>query len=156
MQCFCDAAFACHGEYRSRTGVVVVVNGGVVITKSGKQSLTTRSTPESELVALSDGAALVIGCKNFYSSVGVQLETISMMEDNKTAIDYISFGGPIHARTRYIGVKFYFAKQYLDSGDLEMVYCASEEMIADLMTKPVMGALFAKLRDMLVFKVVVQ
>ena len=76
-----------------------------------------------------------------------------MMEDNKTAIDYINYGGPIHARTRYIGVKFYFAKQYIDAGDMVMVYCPTEEMIADVMTKPVMGALFLTLRNELVFVV---
>ena len=153
VQCFCDASFACHGEYRSRTGVVIMINGGVVVTKSSKQSLTTRSTPESELVALSDGAALVMGCKNFLLSVGVTIPVVRMMEDNKTAIDYINYGGPIHARTRYIGVKFYFAKQYIDAGDMVMVYCPTEEMIADVMTKPVMGALFLTLRNELVFMV---
>jgi hypothetical protein len=126
---------------------MILVNGGVIVTKSSKQTLTTRSTPESELVALSDGAALAMGCKNFYASIGVVLPTILMMEDNKTAMDYIAAGGPIHARTRYIGVKYYFTKQYIDTGDLTMMYCRTENMLADVMTKPVMGALFLSLRN---------
>jgi hypothetical protein len=147
MKCYCDAAFACHGEYRSRTGIIILMNGGVIVTKSSKQTLTTRSTPESELVALSDGAAMAMGCKNFYASIGVAIPVITMMEDNKTALDYIAAGGPIHARTRYIGVKYYYAKQYIDAGDLVMMYCRTEEMLADVMTKPVMGALFLSLRN---------
>jgi hypothetical protein len=153
IKCYCDAAFACHGEYRSRTGIIVMVNGGVVVTKSSKQTLTTRSTPESELVALSDGAAIAMGCKNFYNSIDIVLPTINILEDNRTALEYIAAGGPIHARTRYIGVKYYFAKQYIDSGDLSVQYCKTTDMLADLMTKPVMGSLFESLRDRIVHEV---
>jgi len=34
-----------------------------------------------------------------------------------------------------------------------MVYCPTAEMLADLMTKPVMGALFLSLRDGMVYSV---
>jgi hypothetical protein len=115
--------------------------------------LTTRSTPESELVALSDGAAIAMGCKNFYNSIDIVLPTINILEDNRTALEYIAAGGPIHARTRYIGVKYYFAKQYIDSGDLSVQYCKTTDMLADLMTKPVMGSLFESLRDRIVHEV---
>jgi hypothetical protein len=68
--------------------------------------------------------ALVIdlGCKNFYKSIGVVVPLIQLMEDNKTAIDYANFGGPIHTRTRYIAVKYYFVKQHVDSGEVTIMY----------------------------------
>ena len=155
MLCYSDASFACHAQYRSRTGVIVLVNGGVVATKSGAQTLTTKSTPEAELVALSDGATITLGCRQFYESLGEALPPVCMMEDNRTTLEYIQHGGPIHARTRYIGVKLYFAKDHVDSGELVLVYCMSEDMLADLMTKPVGEGLFASLLDRIVYLVVV-
>ena len=153
MVCYSDAAFACHAQYRSRTGVVVTVNGGVVATKSSAQTLTTKSTPESELVALSDGATIVLGCRQLFESIGVYVPTVPMMEDNQTTLEYIRHGGPIHARTRYIGVKLYFTKDHVESGELTMEFCKSGDMLADLMTKPVGGELYSSLRDQLVFDV---
>jgi len=150
LVCYSDAAFGCHEEYKSRTGVVIVCNGGVVATKSGKQTLTTKSTPESELVALSDGATMALGCRQFFECLGETLGPVPMLEDNKTTLEYIEHGGPIHARTRYIGVKLYFTKDHVTSGELKMVYCPTKDMLADLMTKPVSGDLFASLRDRVV------
>ena len=150
LVCYSDAAFACHSEYKSRTGVIILCNGGVVATKSSKQTLTTKSTPESELVALSDGATMALGCRQFFECLGEKLGPVPMFEDNKATIEYIDHGGPIHARTRYIGVKLYFTKDHVTSGELKMTYCATEDMLADVMTKPVGGDLFTRLRDTLV------
>jgi hypothetical protein len=155
MVCYSDAAFACHSQYRSRTGIIVFVNGGVVATKSSAQTLTTKSTPEAELVALSDGATVTLGCRQFFESLGETLPPVAMMEDNQTTMEYIQHGGPIHARTRYIGVKLYFTKDHVDAGELVLVYCMSKDMLADLMTKPVGGELFVSLRDRVVYLVVV-
>jgi hypothetical protein len=124
-----------------------------VATKSSKQTLTTLSTPESELVAMGEGATLALGCRNFFRSIGMSVGVVPLHQDNKTAMEFISHGGPIHARTRYIGVKLYFVKDHVDAGELHVVYCKTTDMIADLMTKPVTGALFADLRDRVVFNV---
>ena len=86
-------------------------------------------------------------------SIGEKVGTVPLHEDNRTAMEFISHGGPIHARTRYIGVKMYFVKDHVDDGDLEVVYCKTIDMLADLMTKPVTGALFVSLRDRVVFNV---
>jgi hypothetical protein len=154
IECYGDASFASRlADMRSRTGVTVIVCDGVVATKSCWQTLTTLCTPEAELVSLCEAAVIALGCVNFYESIGVTLPPIRMMEDNKTAIDYAKFGGPIHTRTRYIAVKFYFCKQHIDSGALEIIYCPTREMLADLMTKSVTGALFVELRDRLLYRV---
>ena len=78
---------------------------------------------------------------------------MQLMEDNKSTIEYIQHGGPIHARTRYIGVKLYFTKDHVDSGELVVVYCMTKDMLADLMTKAVGGELFLSRRDRVVYLV---
>jgi hypothetical protein len=154
IECFGDASFASRlSDACSRTGIICVICGGAVATKSTWQTLTTLCTPEAELVTMCEAAVVGIGCKNFYESVEVVVPPICLMEDNKTAIDYANYGGPIHTRTRYIAVKFYFVKQHIDSGIMEVIYCPTREMLAELMTKSVVGALFVELRGRLLFAV---
>jgi hypothetical protein len=154
IECFGDASFASRVlDARSRSGIACIVCAGVVATKSSWQTLTTLCTPEAELVTMCEALVIALGCKNFYESIGVTVPPIHLMEDNKTAIDYANYGGPIHTRTRYIAVKYYFVKQHIDSGEVIVIYCPTREMLADLMTKSVTGALFVELRDGLLYRV---
>ena len=41
----------------------------------------------------------------------------------------------------------------MDANELEVIYCPTGDMLADVMTKPVVGAQFISLRDRIVFVV---
>ena len=40
-------------------------------------------------------------------------------------------------------------KQYLDNGEFTLSHCPTQEMIADILTKPLQGSQFIKLRNRL-------
>jgi hypothetical protein len=44
-------------------------------------------------------------------------------------------------------VKYFFVKEFLDNGDFILVHCPTKDMVADILTKPLQGDLFYKLRD---------
>ena len=52
-------------------------------------------------------------------------------------------------KTRHIKIHHYFVKQYLDNGEFTLNYCPTEDMIADILTKPLQGSQFIKLRNIL-------
>ena len=52
-------------------------------------------------------------------------------------------------KTRHIKGHHHFVKQYLDNGESTLNYCLTEEMIADILTKPLQGSQFIKLRNIL-------
>ena len=56
-------------------------------------------------------------------------------EDNQGAID-ISKNAKHHNRVKHIDISFHFARDRVASGEINVVYCPSEKMIADVMTKP--------------------
>jgi hypothetical protein len=42
-------------------------------------------------------------------------------------------------------VRYHFCWEKLESGDIEVQYCATEKMLADVLTKPLMSARHGKL-----------
>ena len=64
--CWIDASHAVHSNMRSQVGVVVslrVSGGGPIMCESSKLRLNTKSSHESELVALSDNSPNVFWCR---------------------------------------------------------------------------------------------
>jgi hypothetical protein len=52
-------------------------------------------------------------------------------------------------RTRHIAIRFYFVKDRVDSGEIVIEYLPTGQMIADILTKPLQGDLFRRLRRLL-------
>jgi hypothetical protein len=53
--CYCDASYACHTDAKGHSGVLFMLGGGPILFKSSKQKLVSRSSTESELIALDQG-----------------------------------------------------------------------------------------------------
>ena len=51
--------------------------------------------------------------------------------------------------TRHISIRYYWIKQHVDSGDVVVEKLATEEMPANILTKPLQGAQFRYERKLL-------
>ena len=56
-------------------------------------------------------------------------------------------GKPNSELTRRIQIAYYWVKDLIDRGLITIVYCPTENIIADLFTKPLQRTLFNKLRE---------
>ena len=72
------------------------------------------------------------------------------MEDNKSTIEMVNAGRPTSFRTKHISMRYFFVKDYIENGDLEVQYCLTTDMLSDMLTKPLTGAQFIYLRDKIV------
>ncbi|RXW11527.1 hypothetical protein EST38_g14328 [Candolleomyces aberdarensis] len=54
-----------------------------------------------------------------------------------------------HARTKHIDIHFHFIRQTITSRDLQLVYCPTDAMVADIMTKQLARVKFTKFRKMM-------
>jgi hypothetical protein len=144
-----DASFAPHPDGKSHSGLVISVGSGSIDSKSKKQSLTTKSSYEAELVALSDMSSEVIKTRDFLLEQGYKIGPIRVEQDNQACIAMVAKGRPENPRTRHINVRFFFIKDRVDAGELEVVYVPTEVLVADIMTKPLQGKRFKDLRTML-------
>ena len=147
---YIDASYGVHSDGTSRTGMVIMMGGAAIGMWSSKQKLVTKSSTEAEIVALSDGLTNALWIREMVLTQGYKLGPTKVFEDNQGVIKIIQSGRSPKHRTRHLNVRHFFAKDRERSGDIQMVYKPTEMMIADIMTKPVSGALFDKLGSELV------
>ena len=77
-----------------------------------------------------------------------QVETTTVFCDNNSAIK-LSKNPVLHRRSKHIDVKYYFLRDLSNDGTIKLVYCRSEDQVADIQTKPLKLATFVKLRGLL-------
>ena len=151
VECYADAAFMAHDDCKSRTGGCVRVCGGVVATVSTRQKIVTKSSTESELVALCQMATVTLNCRAFLEAQGIPLKTSKVYQDNKSVLDLMRAGKPTSSNTKHIKMRYFFVKQHVESGELELVWCGTKDMLADLFTKPLVGELFQRGKEAVVY-----
>jgi hypothetical protein len=116
---------------------------------SSRQKLVAKSSTEAEIVALSDAMTHVLWAREWILFQGYDPGAVRVYQDNRSVLSLMETGKAPSHRTKHLKVRDFFAKSRVSAGEIELVWCATERMLADLMTKPVQGALFRKLRDTL-------
>ena len=149
LHCYADASFGVHPDGKSHSGIVLTLGSGPILAKSVKQKIVVKSSTESELVTLSDATSITAGHLNFLSSLGLQFSPAIMYQDNMSTMRLAHNGRSNSDRTKHIRLRYFFIKQYLDSGEFELVHCPTDIMIADILTKPLHGETFKRIRAML-------
>ena len=91
----------------------------------------------------------VIWTRDFLQQQGYVSKPAKIFQDNQSTIVLANKGFSTSDKTRHIGIRYYFVKDRIDGGEVEVEYLATDNMIADIMTKPLQGSLFRKLRGML-------
>jgi hypothetical protein len=61
----------------------------------------------------------------------------------------------LHSRTKHIEVRYHFLRDNVDMGNIDLIHVPTEKQLADILTKPLHQATFARLRGELgvVFRV---
>jgi hypothetical protein len=84
--------------------------------KSKKQSLTTTSIAESELVALSDTSSLLFYMEKFLIGQGWKIAKKIVYQDNATTIHMLTAEKYSTARNAHIGAKYFFLRDHIARG----------------------------------------
>ena len=134
-------------DFKSHTGVAIAIGKGVIFAKSTKQKLNSKSSTEAELIAVSDGIGQVIWTRNFLINQGYKINAAKIFQDNKSTMTLISKGNTTSPRTRHIAVRFFFVKDRIEKKEIILDYINTNDMLADVLTKPLQGSLFKRMRD---------
>ena len=147
---YSDADWAGDADDRKSTsGYVFQVGNGSVSWKCNKQTCVALSTAEAEYMALSSAAQEAIWMSQLLSELQREpVKCVTIYEDNQSAI-CLSKNPQFHGRSKHIAIKYHFIRDNVKNGTVDIEYCRSEDMIADIMTKGVYGERFKKLRRLI-------
>ena len=149
VRAYVDASFGMYEDGKSITGVAVMLGNATIYVKSGKQKIVTRSSTESELVGISDALSQILWTREFLLAAGLKLGPAIVFQDNQSTIFLGNKGSSTSERSRHIKIRYFFVHNYITSKEVELKYLPTSEMVADILTKPLHGALFQKLRGQL-------
>jgi hypothetical protein len=147
---YIDSSHASHSDFKGRTGCVLLCAGGLVGAWSTKQSINTKSSTESELVGLAEDCSWVIWARNWLAGQGYEAPTAIIYQDNLAVQDILKKGPSAELRTRHLSIKYHFVADLVKRKEVIIEYCPTDDMIADALTKPLVGERFGKLRGRLV------
>ena len=125
------------------------MSGAAITWNSKKQSCVALSTTEAEYIALSKASQESIWLQQILIDKGEkQSNVIIIHEDNQSTIAMMK-NPQFHGQAKHIDMKYHYARELAKEDKIELRYCLTEDMIADIMTKGIGRTQFEKLRKMM-------
>ncbi|XP_062550086.1 uncharacterized protein LOC134214792 [Armigeres subalbatus] len=122
---------------KSTTGYVIYLNGAAVSWASRRQDCVTLSTTEAEYVALTETCQEIVWLRRLLEDLGeTPTQPTLVMEDNQGCISFAT-SERCSKRSKHIETKRHFVKDLCANGVVRLNYCPTENMDADVLTKPV-------------------
>jgi hypothetical protein len=134
---------------RSHTGTVIGIGCGPIYCKSAKQRLNSKSSTEAELIGLSDSTGQVVWTRNFLLEQGYGVGAAKIYQDNLSTMALVKSGKSNSERTRHIAIRFFFVADRVQAKEIILEFLPTGSMLADILTKPLVGRKFFELRSQL-------
>ena len=132
-----DSSYAVHPDIKSHMGILMTIGKGGMYTSSCKQKLNTKSSTESELVAIDDAMAQILWTRHFMVAQGKPVPVATIYQDNKSTILLSDNGKASSSKcTKHLHVRYFFMTDWIKQGEGKLAYCPTENMLEDFFTKP--------------------
>ncbi|CAL8090825.1 unnamed protein product [Prunus armeniaca] len=129
---YCDSDWSgSEDDMRSTSGYAFNLGSGVFSWASIKQSSVALSTAEAEYMSAAEATAQAMWLRFVLSDLGEEQNPVH------------------HHKTRHINRRFHFIRDALQDGEIDLLYCKTEEQLADIFTKPLARDRFEYLRKAL-------
>ena len=133
---YSDASYANNNDLTSISGYVFLMNGGAISWGSKKQTDVALSSTESEYIALADATREAVWLSNLLKGLEfTQLKPILIYGDNGGSLS-IAKNPQYHKRTKHFDTRNHYIRQKVKEGIVEVKYCPTANMTADIFTKP--------------------
>ena len=112
--------------------------------------MNTKSSTEAELVGASDGAGQILWTTYFLKEQGYDVQETTLYQDNQSA-ELLEKNGCMSSTqlSRHINIRYFFLKDRIDKGELNVEHCPTERMVADFFSKPLQGSKFIEFRNII-------
>jgi hypothetical protein len=137
---YADASFAVGELKQSVSGYVIFLNGTPLLWGSLKQTVVVDSSCSAEYVAASIACKQAIHAENIIQFLGFSCIKPYTMYTDSIACLGIATNSERLGNVRHLSIRYNLIRCYVTLGEITMIYCVTEDMIADLLTKIVSGS----------------
>jgi len=147
---YIDASHQLHDDCKGHTGSLLTFGRGATTSSSTKHKIPSKSSCESEIIGLYDKIGDVLWTRQFLEAQGYKIKTNIVYQDNMSTLSLAKNGYVSSSKcTKHIKAKYFFVRHFHNTGELDLQYCPTETMWADVLTKPLQGAKFRLMRAFL-------
>ena len=140
VECFTDSDWVGSKEDRRSTfGYCVFIGGNLVLWKSKKQGVVSRSSAELEYRAMTQYVCEIMWLHQLLMEVSIKtVVPAKLWCDNQTAL-HIVLNPVFHERTKHIEIDCYFVHEKIQLSLISTGYVKTGEQLGDIFTKALSG-----------------
>jgi hypothetical protein len=142
---YTDASFAVGPNMESISGLVIYLNGTPIMWNSKRQTIVADSTCAAEFIAASECGNCMMSVENMLAFLGFKCPAPYKLYTDSQASLSIATNLFKMGKIRHIAIRYHLVRCMVARGLLDFVFCVTEDMIADLLTKVLCGAAFDRL-----------
>ena len=146
LKWFVDGSHNVHWDCKGHGGAMFTMGKGATSSYSRKVKLNTRSSTETELVTADMYMPEMLWTLYFIQNQGYGAECVGLCQDNISA-QLLMKNGRFSSgkKMKHIKAKFFFIKDKVDEGEIQILDCPTKQMWADVLTKPMQGMAFKRM-----------
>jgi len=112
-----------------------MIHGGAVSWSAKWQEIIALSTTEAEYVAITHAVKEALWLRSLLSQLfDIVLDSMTLFSDNQSTIELMK-DHQYHAQMKHINIHFHFIHYIVKGGSIRLVYCLTDDMTADTLTK---------------------
>jgi len=137
---YADAVGSMAEDRHAISGYAFMLYGGAVSWSAKRQEIVSLSTIESEYVAVTHTAKEPLWLCSLLSQLFPgKLDPTTLFSDNQSAVA-LAKDHQYHAHTKHIDIRFHFIHYVIEKGSIRLIYCPTDDMVADTLTKALPSA----------------
>ena len=122
-------------DQKAVLGYAFLIAGSAMSWASKKQEIVSLSMTESKYIATTCATKEALWLCLFIGEVLIPIDKpITLFSDNQSAIA-LTKDHQYHTHTKHIDIHFHFIRWVVDNGKIHLVFCPTNNMIADTLTK---------------------
>jgi hypothetical protein len=143
LKWYVDGSHNVHWDCKGHGGAMFTLQKGATSSYSRKIKLALRSSTETELITADMYMPEMLWLLYFIQGQGYKAECVGLHQDN-ISTQLLMKNGRFSSgkKTKHIKAKFFFIKDKVDDGEVQVLDCPTGEMWADVLTKPLHGMAF--------------
>ena len=121
---------------KSTSGYVISIAGCALLGRSKTQSTTALSSCEAEYISLALAAQEVVHCRQLLWDLKEDQQGATVLLCDNVAACELTKSETHQQRSKHIAIRYHFIRECIKRGEIQVRWCAGQDNVADMFTKP--------------------